>query len=409
MVKLFCRPASDKWKHILSAILMLISLLTAGCWDARELQDKSFVTAVAVDLADEGKKEAEKPILRLESYEQQHPYRQYRLSLQIVKLNPSKQEGGPSEPSKTFTISNTGQSMLKMIRDMLGQSSKGLYFEHLDAIIISEAAVRQNGLRAVLDLFIRDAEMRRRIKIFITPGEARKLLEYQPPSGETLGRFLAGLIENHKRNLHFGGARTDLGYTIQALDNGYDPMIPRIELADDVIKVFGLAAFHNDRFIYYLNEYAMQGLKHISGTPKNGAIQISCPEHPWSVIVFEMFQHETILRPHVDKDGKIYFTLDITMWGNIDEVLCAKDHKVEDPEFLRRMEILVAEQVKQNCLFTLRELQQNKVDLPRLGGKVKVYLPKEWKKVKERWDEVYPTVPFQVSVNVIIRGVGEHN
>jgi len=48
-------------------------------------------------------------------------------------------------------------------------------YEHLQVIIISEKVARK-GLRNVLDLFIRDHEMRSRTKLFITDGDAKKAL-----------------------------------------------------------------------------------------------------------------------------------------------------------------------------------------------------------------------------------------
>jgi spore germination protein KC len=250
--------------------------------------------------------------------------------------------------------------------------------------------------------------MRRRIKVFITPGEARKLIEFKPPSGETGGRFLSGIIGNQKKNMHVGGARTDLGFISQALDNGNDAMVPRAELSDGILKIGGMAVFRKDQFVDFIDEYTMQGLKFISGTPKSAAVAIPCPEHPWSSLVFEMYIHETILRPHVRSDGGIFFTLDISMWGSAGEIMCANRHNVGNPQFLRQMEQLVAEEVKRNSLHSLQVIQQKRSDLARLGGKMKAYQPKEWKKIKERWGEIYPTVPLRVSVNVVIRGLGEH-
>jgi spore germination protein KC len=263
-------------------------------------------------------------------------------------------------------------------------------------------------VREIFDFFARDPEMRRRIKVFITPGQARDLLEFKPPSGETGGRFFAGIIANHKKNTHVGGTRTDLGFISQAMDNEGDPIVPRLELADGIVKGGGLAIFRKDQFAGYLDEYTLQGLKLISGTSKSAAITATCPDHPWSNLVFELFIHETRLRPQVNGNGEIYFTLDISMWGTAGEVMCARYHDVNKPSFLRQMEQLVAQEVKLNTLHTMQVLQQKGVDSANLRGKLKAYQPKEWKKIKERWEEVYPTISLQPSVNVVIRGVGEH-
>ena len=77
-------------------------------------------------------------VKRIETFTQPHGTKRYRLSLQILKLSPG---GGQPDKSKTYVISNTGESFFEMIRDMLGQNSKALWFEHLQVMIISYAVL----------------------------------------------------------------------------------------------------------------------------------------------------------------------------------------------------------------------------------------------------------------------------
>ncbi|HEY3424176.1 MAG TPA: Ger(x)C family spore germination protein, partial [Negativicutes bacterium] len=258
-------------------LLFVITLFTSGCWDLRELQDRNFIMAAGIDLANEGKKPGEKADVRqVETFVQDQGGKDYRLSLQLLKLTATTgTQGEPTAtPAKTFVISDTGHSLFEMERDMFGQSSKSLYFEHLNAIVISENAIKKDGLRPLLDLFLRDSEMRWRIKIFVTSGEARPILEFIPPTGESGGKYLAEIISNHRKGSHLAGARTDLGYISQALDNSLDVMIPRVEMADKVIKVGGLAVFKHDQFIGYVNEYVVRGMKMIIATEKSMLIPV---------------------------------------------------------------------------------------------------------------------------------------
>jgi Ger(x)C family germination protein len=366
--------------------------------------------AVGIDLANEGKKPGEKAeVRRVETFVQEQGGKDYRLSLQLLRLTATTGTQGEtaSEPSKTFVISDTGSSLFEMERDMFGQSSKSLYFEHLNAIVISENAVKKNGLQPLLDFFLRDSEMRWRIKVFITPGEARPILEFVPPTGEPGGKYLTEIISNHRKGSHLAGARTDLGYISQALDNGLDVMIPRIEMADKVIKVGGLAAFKHDQFIGYVDEYVVRGIKMIVGTEKAFLITVECPQHPGNTLSFEIFHHDTVLTPHVEGNN-VYFTLDIFMQGNLGEVTCAGKHDTRDFAYLRTAERLFADEVKRNAEFTLSELQRLQVDSLQLGAMVKGDYPDFWAQYGERWDDIYPTIPMIISVNVVIRDIGEH-
>ncbi|SDE24940.1 Ger(x)C family spore germination protein [Sporomusa acidovorans] len=393
--------------------VVLISILISGCWDRRELQDRNFVLAVAIDVADAGKKPGQSQAgLQTKTFVQPHGDKQYRLSLQILRLGQagggedSQQAGGKTGP-RTYVMSNTGQSLFEMVRDMLGQSSKSLYFEHIQAIVISEAAVRQAGLKPILDWFLRDAEMRWRIKVFVTPGEARPIIEYAPPSKEAGGIYLANILRNHLKNVHVAGARTDLGNISVMLENKQDMGIPCLEMTDNIVKARGVALFKKDKFVGYADEQAVAGIKYIRGTEKSAVITVP-GDNPGEVVTYELFSHDTQLEPHVDGEH-IYFTLDITMRGNLGEYQARNQVKgAGDPAFIQRIEVKTAEEVKRIVLYGKDTCQSMGVDILTFSSKLKTDYPKTWAKIKDHWGEIFPNVPLVVSVNVVINQLGEH-
>lgn len=400
-----------KQRIVGSIVLICLCLFMAGCWDMRELQDRNLVLAVGIDTADAGLKPGIAPEQAMqakstETFVQPHGTKRYRLSLQLLKLAPGGEE---KEESKTYVISNTGESLFEMIRDMLGQTSKSLWFEHIQVIIISEEVLKQVGLSEILDFFKRDAEMRSRIKIYITPGTARSLLEYNPPSKEAGGIYLANLMRQHARNIHVTGARTDLGFTIQYFDSNSNNVLPRIEIADKVVKMGGTAVFKKDKFIGYVDEYAVAGMKFILGTEKSAIVTIECPDHPEHQVIFELFRHDTRLMPHVE-GGTIYFTLDINMYGNLGELQGDIElANTMDPQYVHKLEVAFAEEIKRNVLYAEKISKEMRVDfISKFAAKMKAYEPDTWEQVKDQWDEMYPNIPLVVSVNVSIRNIGNH-
>ncbi|MCX7780136.1 MAG: Ger(x)C family spore germination protein [Negativicutes bacterium] len=387
---------------VAAGLLLLFSLPVSGCWDRQELQDRAMLLAIAIDAADD-KTAAEQSRTAVEKFPQPHGAKRYRVSNQVLKLGASEEE----EESRTFVLSNTGQSILEMGRDVSGQISKVLWLEDLHVIIVSEEAVKIAGLQPIIDFFRRDQRIRWRSRLYITPGKARELLEFKPESGEPGGMFLEAISRNHPKNTHVIAARTDLGFIVQALDNEADVLVPRIEMQQKVVRVGGAAAFKRGKFAGYLDEYAVKGLKFIRATEKSAIIAVRCPLHPEGLLVFELFEHETRLRPIV-KGEQVFFQLDINMTGNIGEISCSRHHCSLDPEYRRKAELLFAEEVRRNVLYAQEACQELGIDVLNFGFKLKAYQPKTWAKIKDRWDEIYPTVPMTVSVNVHIRNVGEH-
>lgn len=395
-------------RRLLGMLLILtITFAAGGCWDRREIQDRNFVLAVAIDTADAGQQsEKGKEEAKTETFVQPHGDKRYRVSLQILKLikNSSEQKDGDS---KTYVLSNTGQSIFEIVRDMLGQSSKSLFFEHIQAVVISEAALQVAGITPIIDWFLRDAEMRWRIKVYITPGEARPIIEYAPPSKEAGGIYLANIVKNHTKNIHVAGVRTDLGNISIMLDSKADLLIPRIDMTGNVVKARGAAVFKKDKFVGYVDEQAAAGIKMIRAAEKSAIITLPGDKAD-ELLTVDVLRHDTRLEPHVDGDT-IYFTLDITMWGNLGEQQVA--HRIasaDDPAFIRRMEQQAAEEVKRTVLYAKNTCQSLGVDVLTFGNKLKNHHPKIWNNVKGDWDEIYPNVPLVVSVNVVINQLGEH-
>lgn len=394
----------------LICLLALISLclLASGCWDRRELQDRGFVLAAAIDVEDAGLKPGQsKTVKEVENFAQANGEKRYRLSLQILRFVGGDSSGGGGSQSKTYVISTTGQAMHEMIRDLLGQTSKVIFFEHMQTIIISEAVLRQTTLTPIIDLFRRDPAMRWRIRIYATSGQARPFLEYNPPSGDPGGIYLARLSYNHPKNTHIIGAKTDLGYVSQNIDNNADVRIPRIEMADKVVKLGGAAMFKKDKFAGYVDDYGTKGMKFFLGTEKSALVPIPCKDHPGELLVFEMFEHRTKLTPHII-GNEIYFTLDISMLGNLGEVSCGQYHDTTNPQYLREAEVGFADEVKRNVQYTLNACKDLGVEVGRFQKLLKSHYPDEWEKIKNRWEEIYLDMPVYTSVNVQIRSIGEH-
>ncbi|HWR43497.1 Ger(x)C family spore germination protein [Sporomusa sp.] len=386
-------------------LLTIVCLPLAGCWDQRELQNRHFALAVAIDAADGSETGPE-------TFVQPYGGKQFRLSVELLDIMPSQGERRSASAPKTHVISNTGRSFLEMTRDMFGQLGNPIAWEHIQVIVISQAALEAGGLDQLLDWFMRETELRWRMRLFVTPGDARSILEYKPPSGEPNGLFLGNMARNYAKNPHVVGTHEDIGFTTVRLDNKAPLVLPKIELADDIIKLGGSAVIKkNGRLAGYLDEYDTMAERFIVGLEKSAIITTSCTDHPDYVYAFELFRHDTRLNPHVSGDN-IYYTLDINMYGNIGEMQrCPEPHKHDtgNPEFIRKLELQFAEEVKQTVEHGLKVQQDMGVDVLNFARELKRHYPKKWEEVKDRWhEEVFPTIPVVVSVNVTIHQVGEH-
>jgi len=127
-------------------------------------------------------------------------------------------------------------------------------------------------------------------------------------------------------------------------------------------------------------------------------------------VVFELFRHDTILTPHVE-DGTIYFTVDITMYGNVGELQGDLElDNTMDPQYIHKLEDVFAEEIKRNVLYAEKIFKKEmRVDsVSKFAYKLKAHEPDTWEKVKDQWDELYPEIPLVISVNIFIKNIGAH-
>lgn len=387
-----------------AALLGCVCLLVSGCWDLRELQARHFVVGVAIDAAPAVLETGEKN----KTFQQISGTKRYQLSLQLMEIKPRQGEQSGEGGKRTYVISNTGQSLFEMVRDMLGQVGRSLWFEHIQMIVISQAALEEAGVEPIVDFFRRDAEMRWRIKLLITGGQAKDILEYQPPSGEAGGVFFANTVRLYARNPHIPGNHADLGDVIQDIANRRSILLPRIEKTGENVKISGTAVIKNGRLKGYLDEYATQGQLFLQGEEKSAIISVECPKHPSQIIAFELFEHDTQLQPDWQA-GQLIYRLQSIWRGNVAEVQCACEKDMQDSEAIKAIEEAVAREVERNMMYAFTAYQRLQVDPGIFQQRLQIAYPAYWKEIKPFWEEAaFPQAVFQPNVTVQIRNIGEH-
>ncbi len=401
------RSFNRGWAALATAALFAACLLTAGCWDRVEIQERVFVLAVAVDVAEAGA-DKQPGRARMEGYAHPAPADRYRVTFQLIRFGGAKAgEEKAGGAGQTYVVTGRGPAIFAALRDALGESSKALWFENLQAVIFSQAAIERYGFPPLFDFFRRDAEMRWRAQVYITPGEAGKLLLIKPPTGEPGGIYLANVARRQKKDPHLPTDRTDVSFASQVLDAGADLMFPVVEPAGDTMKIKGAAIFKGERFLGYVDEYTVKGTRIVRATEKSALITFDCPDHPGSAVTFELFRHETILEPYVEGD-RVRFTLDIAMRGNLGEVQCGHLHNTMDPDYQIEVQKMIAAEVKRNAEYAVAVGQRLGWEMFYFRRSLQAYKPKDWARIKDRWDEIYPTVQVEVKVRVSIINVGEH-
>jgi spore germination protein KC len=96
------------------------------------------------------------------------------------------------------------------------------------------------------------------------------------------------------------------------------------------------------------------------------------------------------------------------MRGNLSESTCQQYHDTSDINYLEEIETAFAEEIKKNILYSFNIAKREGIDTLYLRKNLKAYEPAIWAQIQDRWDEIYPNIPLEVTVRVSIQNVGEH-
>ncbi|MCM3135469.1 Ger(x)C family spore germination protein [Paenibacillus polysaccharolyticus] len=378
-----------KYRAVIS--LILCTSLLAGCWDREEINDVAFVIGIAVD------KEGD----------------EYRSSLQIALPGQSGASGseggggGTNGDKPWFILSNTDRTLRGTTLQGQKSLSRRIYYAHRRTILIGEELARE-GVAPMLDLFTRFPLNRLSAMPVVTRGEAHKVIDTDAPIEKFPSEMVRELCFLNMRN-----PRSLKTFIDSILDEGVDPFLPIASVSDNVpqdwkgaitnIKLDGLAIFKKDKLVGMMDKAPADALILAMGEANEPEVMIKAPRGKGDMFI-KLNENNSSLHPKI-VNGKVSVTIQMYAKG----VLVDNESDYGDR---REKEILnlneaVHRKIKEDIEEGVRLVQKKfKADILGIGRSIHRQLPKEWDKIKDRWEVLYPDVQVSVEPHVIIENVG---
>jgi spore germination protein len=385
--------------------LLLLPVFLCGCWDYAEVEKRGYVLGVAID-------KPEKEILNNNNLEYMPleatgPVYNFTIQIPIISRSQNKpygQSGGTADKPRHWNMTIAATTFFEANRQYSTRIDYPPFFSHLQAIVLSEDAAKDD-MAKILDMFLRDPEMRRRTKVYITPGNAREVLEVIPKIDDYSSQYLGTLPKNSKktsRMLH----RTDLGRLSESIHAKTAFVLPRVIATEYEIKNAGCAVFDKNKMLGWLDEIKTNYLKWISGYARGGIVTVNMPGVEDEPLVLELRKLKTKQKPVVNGDS-ISMDLDFKVAMNIGEVSETGFSDADDENYIRNVERVAEETIKKQIESTIDYVQQNfGCDVFFFGRSMRRYEPKTWEKVKDNWNDIIEDMKVNVSVKVQINQVG---
>lgn len=366
-------------------------LLLSGCWDRIEMDELAIVTTAAIDKSEDD---------------------QVEVSLEVFipksMSGGSESGGGSSSAGATMIMTNSGINIADAVSKLQSEFPRSIFWGSCKVFIFSED-IAKDGLQNHLDFLLRDPKPRERAYIFISKGTAKQIIA------------LSTILKNYSSESIKKMA--DKGYGMKVTLLNLDEMLTEKDQAaaiplltinkqntgskksSQLPKINGVAVFRKDQMIGTISRSTTRGLMWLRGEIKDYTINIK-PENEKGEVAVMPVSTDINLIPRI-QDGE--WTMMIHIKTNGITVQNNTQLDLNDPKSLRKTEEAYREKIEDRVSSAIKEAQQMKADIMQLGDKFHKKYPKEWNKVKDHWEEVYPEVRTTFMINAQISGQGYIN
>ena len=397
-------------------LIIICLLICTGCWDRKNIEDRGYILGIAIDAHSLEKDAEQKPPDKMKETDfgridmtTGKPEYDMTVQLPIVKKSPTVSasggggEGGGGE-SMSWQITQSGDSFLSMEREMESRVSLTLFYEHLQAIIISDDIARA-GLDKMIDFFLRDREMRSNVGLFIAATPAKNLLEVIPRVEDHSATYLHELPTNSERNSRVV-YKSGLGETVICIREGNDFVLPWIEATKDEIKMKGGALFKKGKMIGRADEVDIESINLIRNMYRGGVVVARRPDDKTGLIVMDVFGAKTKIKPIIQGD-ELKVDVYISIRGQYAEQIGSGGIDDLSDKFIEQCERAFSNEIEKQCNRTIRKMQKEyNIDVFQLNKLLRTQKPGYWHEIKEDWDRIYPDVEINVHVKSDVRLVG---
>ncbi|TFE30670.1 Ger(x)C family spore germination protein [Cohnella luojiensis] len=389
-------------RSLLISLIFLGILFLTGCWSSNEIDKLSVYVGVALDTGKVTDIEN-----KLEEQGGRYPKKDLMTST-IQILTPqaagAANKGGQSKQKPYANISETGDSLFEMIREVSLRTDKPLIGHHLKVVVIGDDLARNNNIEHLLDFFFRDNDIRPSCLVFMSSGRAIETLKSKSPDDVPAFK-IAGIADNQYRISKILPPMS-LGKLKGEMQSGSSFLLQNVISANGEMKFAGAAVIQGKtkKLLGFLDEQQLNGVIWLTGKGKGGLVK-SFDEMMGRLITYEIKSMKSTIHAYVDGND-ISFRAVIKSEGRLIENWTAKGAPSKN-KFLRRAEKAFEQEVEQMIDEVLKKTQKDMgVDVLGFGNRLRIEHPNTWEKVKRDWDKTFREATVKLEVKLSIEDYG---
>ncbi|BFT72794.1 Ger(x)C family spore germination protein [Paenibacillus sp. P36] len=373
-------------KKLCLILSLTVTLFISGCWDRNEINDYAFWIGTALDLSENGKLTKSAQVAVPADFK-------------------SSKGGGGSEQRANIVLTASGTTIGDLTQQIQDKLPRKVFLGHRRSIFIGEKLAKR-GLVDIMDQFTRNTDTRMRTDIFVVNnGEGKDVLKINSP----FSQFSAIVAVDQDRFCRLG----DTALRDVLLDIGRDgirPSMPMVEITpkneqekNEIIEVKSVAIFNkNLAMVGEVSGRESLELFWVKGVLKDQFLTEETEEG--SISLYESNLKKSIRTEVNGNTIKAYVKLEGTgrvLENNTDIDISVSSERIP---LERKLNEMKAKKVEA----TIKKMQQQHgQDVFGIGEEIHRDHPYQWKEIRDKWDQLFPTVEVSVSVKLKIQNTGD--
>ncbi len=383
------------------ALLLGAALLAGGCWDYRDINDRSLVLGLAMDTAPGG---GHRPTVEL------------AVPTSAPAAAGGGRAGAPPPSPRSIVLTGQARTSSHALAQLHDRWSRPLSFGHLTALLYGEDYARREGIRDEAGCAGCHPEISVGAHVFVTRGEAAPYLSLQPPGGEVaLAVHLVRLLRTAGEE-GMAPLPATVAQVVSHSETTGVAVVPALRLTGDHIVAAGSAILARYRLAGWLTPAETFGFSLLRGTGRRGTVEFPCPRPPGTgehePSGGEPWPHGTFLIQHrsakvaLERGGdRPRFRYTVRVAGVAMDSTCpdtARARAPADTAMLRAAERQVARTLASYARLLPPRVRETGLDLLGWQAYLRWRHPFYWQRIRDRWPDVLRQAQVSVDVRVTI-------
>jgi spore germination protein KC len=366
----------------LSKVLLVFFclLLLSGCWDYKDLEDRTLVTAIGVDY-DSGF---------------------YTLFQEIIQVR--KQKGGDEEQSEAQNALINGQGKdLEEAEKQRNYSTPFPMFLGAVKVLILGQGIAQNSIEPYINRANRLTDYRKTTLMVVSREQPEKILKVKATNEVSVGFMIEDII-NQMRQIGIG-LYTTTGDIISASASGEEGyVIPYIGLEDDTVKYLGMAVLKDYKLVGIMDAKDSQTAVYLLAQKPKIIASIPHPKNENNLLSMVLrVKKRNFKADYVD--GKVDISINLAIDAEL-----RYEYKIEplEDEEISNLEDSLSREVEEEILKVIKDTQDKyQTDIFHFVRYFRANNPKIYKEIS--WLDEYPLANIHVQVKTNLRDMNLFN